>query len=139
MASTSSHGGKTDATSATRNLDISAYISKTQKVEEEEDEGQNSEDFGDEFGFIPSGIAEGSESESGKSGSESSNKTSETHPAFLYNLVSVIIHHGTLATNGHYSCFVYNASKDQWTHRNDSRVRIVSEEFVAQQEAYLDL
>ena len=75
----------------------------------------------------------------GKSNSSrgSSDAPSKTHPAFLYNLVSVVIHHGTLSTNGHYSCFVYNLAQDQWTHRNDSRVRVVSEEFVKQQEAYL--
>ena len=55
---------------------------------------------------------------------------------FWYHLSSVVIHHGN-GNNGHYTCCVKNKLTGFWTHRNDSRVFDVSEEYVASQEAYM--
>lgn len=61
----------------------------------------------------------------------------EEDNASLYQLASVIVHHGTSTNTGHYTAFVYDPTRDEWTHRNDMRVRVVSAEYVASQEAYI--
>eukprot|EP01087_Luapelamoeba_hula_P014401 TRINITY_DN4208_c2_g1_i6.p1 TRINITY_DN4208_c2_g1~~TRINITY_DN4208_c2_g1_i6.p1 ORF type:complete len:1301 (+),score=270.41 TRINITY_DN4208_c2_g1_i6:201-4103(+) len=55
----------------------------------------------------------------------------------LYDLKSVVIHHGTGLRVGHYTAFCYNADRDCWLNFNDSRVSVVSDEEVTESQAYI--
>ena len=82
-----------------------------------------------------------SKSSSSSSSSSNSSKKRSNLSVFneqqcWYHLSSVVIHHGN-GNNGHYTCCVKNTKSNTWTHRNDSRVTVVSAEYVASQEAYM--
>lgn len=53
-----------------------------------------------------------------------------------YDLVAVIVHHGT-AGGGHYTCYALNEPSSQWMEYDDSSVRPVSVETVANCQAYV--
>ena len=53
----------------------------------------------------------------------------------VYDLVSVIVHHGSMLTSGHYTAYV--RVYDRWYHMDDGRVTPVSEETVESCEAYV--
>ena len=53
-----------------------------------------------------------------------------------YDLVAVIVHHGT-AGGGHYTCYALNEPSAQWMEFDDSSARPVSAETVANCQAYV--
>ena len=54
---------------------------------------------------------------------------------FQYDLYGVIVHHGVCSDKGHY--YAYVKHKDQWFLLDDTRVEMVSEQKVFDQQAYL--
>lgn len=59
-----------------------------------------------------------------------------TSKVTVYDLVAVIVHHGT-AGGGHYTCYALNGPSGQWMEFDDSSVRPVSSETVANCQAYV--
>ena len=59
-----------------------------------------------------------------------------TSKVTTYDLVAVIVHHGT-AGGGHYTCYALNEPSSQWMEFDDSSVRPVSVETVASCQAYV--
>lgn len=55
----------------------------------------------------------------------------------LYDLVSLVTHHGKNMGNGHYTAFCKNSLDGKWYHFNDHVVTQVDDEVVARAEAYL--
>lgn len=53
-----------------------------------------------------------------------------------YDLVAAIVHHGT-AGGGHYTCYALNEPSSQWFEFDDSSVRPVSADTVANCQAYV--
>ncbi|XP_014242196.1 ubiquitin carboxyl-terminal hydrolase 33-like [Cimex lectularius] len=54
-----------------------------------------------------------------------------------YNLISVICHHGTSGSGGHYTTYALNSSTNQWYHYDDMLVTKVSWEVVNSCQAYV--
>lgn len=54
-----------------------------------------------------------------------------------YKLVSVICHHGTIGSGGHYTCYSLNPINEQWYEFDDQCVTLVSAEIVRNSEAYV--
>ncbi|KAK9144533.1 hypothetical protein Sjap_004436 [Stephania japonica] len=54
----------------------------------------------------------------------------------MYELYAVVVHTGYFPNSGHYFCFIRSAP-ETWHRFDDSRVTMVSEEFVLSQEAYI--
>lgn len=48
----------------------------------------------------------------------------------LYELRSVVMHHGVGLLSGHYTCYCYNEIQDVWVHYNDARVSLVTKDQV---------
>ena len=59
-----------------------------------------------------------------------------TSKVTTYDLVGVIVHHGT-AGGGHYTCYALNQPSSQWVEFDDSCTRPVSVETVANCQAYV--
>lgn len=59
-----------------------------------------------------------------------------TSKATLYDLLAVIVHHGT-AGGGHYTCYAFNEPTEQWIEFDDSSARTVSVDTVANCQAYV--
>lgn len=53
----------------------------------------------------------------------------------LYDLVAVVVHHGSGVGSGHYTA--YGSHKDRWYHFNDSTVTLTNEEAVRKAKAYI--
>jgi len=65
-------------------------------------------------------------------------KRNKSQQGVIYDLTSVICHHGLAAAAGHYTAFCKEPYRNQWKHLDDERVREVSEaEALQQSEAYL--
>jgi len=55
----------------------------------------------------------------------------------IFDLESIIVHHGISFQSGHYTCYAFNQESDSWIHFNDSRVTIVNKEDVESAEPYI--
>ncbi|XP_065901281.1 ubiquitin carboxyl-terminal hydrolase 44-like isoform X2 [Dysidea avara] len=55
----------------------------------------------------------------------------------MYDLVSIIMHHGTGFGSGHYSSYNWNNIAGCWVHCNDARIKYCSSDEVAQSQAYI--
>uniref|UniRef100_A0A915BQ31 Ubiquitin carboxyl-terminal hydrolase n=1 Tax=Parascaris univalens TaxID=6257 RepID=A0A915BQ31_PARUN len=53
----------------------------------------------------------------------------------IYDLSSLVVHHGSGVSSGHYTC--YGRHGNHWYHFNDSSVKSCSEQSVAKQKAYI--
>nr|XP_057931023.1 ubiquitin carboxyl-terminal hydrolase 3 isoform X1 [Doryrhamphus excisus] len=53
----------------------------------------------------------------------------------LYDLVAIVVHHGSGVGSGHYTA--YSSHEGRWYHFNDSTVTLVSEETVRKAKAYI--
>lgn len=60
-----------------------------------------------------------------------------TSQVTTYKLVSVICHHGTIGSGGHYTCYSLNPINEQWYEFDDQCVTLVSAEIVRNSEAYV--
>lgn len=54
-----------------------------------------------------------------------------------YELMSVICHHGSSGSGGHYTCYALNSPTDQWYHYDDHSVTKVSPQAVKNSQAYV--
>ncbi|KAK9510910.1 hypothetical protein O3M35_005587 [Rhynocoris fuscipes] len=54
-----------------------------------------------------------------------------------YELMSVICHHGSSGSGGHYTCYALNTPTDQWYHYDDHSVTKVSPQTVKNSQAYV--
>lgn len=54
-----------------------------------------------------------------------------------YELMSVICHHGSSGSGGHYTCYALNSPTDQWYHYDDHSVTKVSPQTVKNSQAYV--
>lgn len=64
-------------------------------------------------------------------------QTDCTSQVTTYKLVSVICHHGTIGSGGHYTCYSLNPINEQWYEFDDQCVTLVSAEIVRNSEAYV--
>ena len=55
----------------------------------------------------------------------------------IYELDSIIVHHGINLEKGHYTCYGYNQDSEEWYHFNDSKVTFLYGEDVLEQQPYL--
>lgn len=55
----------------------------------------------------------------------------------MYNLISVICHHGAAGSGGHYTCYSLNEQYDQWYEFDDQCVTSVQPDTVKNCEAYV--
>jgi len=55
----------------------------------------------------------------------------------IYDLKSVVVHHGVGLRVGHYTACCLNTERRSWLNFNDSRVTVVSDEQVQAQQAYI--
>lgn len=62
-------------------------------------------------------------------------ETRRSNSNSVYDLVAVIVHHGTGTSNGHYTSYAYHNSV--WMHFNDITVKEVSEDVVANCKPYI--
>lgn len=62
-------------------------------------------------------------------------ETRRSNSNSVYDLAAVIVHHGTGTSNGHYTSYAYHNSV--WMHFNDTSVKEVSEEQVANCKPYI--
>uniref|UniRef100_A0A8C7H5B0 Ubiquitin carboxyl-terminal hydrolase n=1 Tax=Oncorhynchus kisutch TaxID=8019 RepID=A0A8C7H5B0_ONCKI len=62
-------------------------------------------------------------------------KSSPKH--FLYELSSVVMHHGKGFGSGHYTAYCYNKEGRFWVHCNDSKLNVCSVEEVCRAQAYI--
>jgi ubiquitin C-terminal hydrolase len=58
-------------------------------------------------------------------------------PPPLYDLHSVVVHHGSGLKVGHYTAYGYNDKRGGWAHFNDARVTPATEDEVAACQAYM--
>ncbi|KAI8923549.1 hypothetical protein BC831DRAFT_470612 [Entophlyctis helioformis] len=65
-----------------------------------------------------------------------SHSTCSNSKEYVYDLYSVIVHHGSSGA-GHYICFVWNPSLAAWFEVNDGSVRQVGQDVVEEQQAYM--
>ncbi|XP_042153925.1 ubiquitin carboxyl-terminal hydrolase 44 isoform X2 [Oncorhynchus tshawytscha] len=56
---------------------------------------------------------------------------------FLYELSSVVMHHGKGFGSGHYTAYCYNKEGRFWVHCNDSKLNVCSVEEVCRAQAYI--
>eukprot|EP01113_Clastostelium_recurvatum_P030470 TRINITY_DN3705_c0_g1_i2.p1 TRINITY_DN3705_c0_g1~~TRINITY_DN3705_c0_g1_i2.p1 ORF type:complete len:752 (-),score=192.83 TRINITY_DN3705_c0_g1_i2:16-2271(-) len=89
-------------------------------------------------------LASSLESAASSSSSSSSSKTPSLfqapHISEMYDLRSVVLHHGAGLGCGHYTAYAYNDAHGGWVHYNDSRVAQAEPEDVqhfASREAYI--
>lgn len=62
-------------------------------------------------------------------------ETRRSNSSSIYDLAAVIVHHGSGTSNGHYTCFAHN--NGIWMHFNDSLVKEVTEDTVANCKPYI--
>eukprot|EP01117_Protostelium_nocturnum_P007170 TRINITY_DN2571_c0_g6_i2.p1 TRINITY_DN2571_c0_g6~~TRINITY_DN2571_c0_g6_i2.p1 ORF type:complete len:505 (-),score=160.84 TRINITY_DN2571_c0_g6_i2:19-1533(-) len=55
----------------------------------------------------------------------------------IYDLQSIVMHHGMDLQAGHYTAYCYNHEADTWEHYNDAQVHIVLESEVLESEPYI--
>ncbi|XP_074660354.1 ubiquitin carboxyl-terminal hydrolase 44-like isoform X2 [Tubulanus polymorphus] len=55
----------------------------------------------------------------------------------LYNLSSVVIHHGRGFSSGHYTAYCWNNEADSWIHCNDNRLGLCDIKEVTKSQAYI--
>eukprot|EP00117_Sycon_ciliatum_P025671 scpid60094/ scgid21257/ Ubiquitin carboxyl-terminal hydrolase 44; Deubiquitinating enzyme 44; Ubiquitin thioesterase 44; Ubiquitin-specific-processing protease 44 len=56
---------------------------------------------------------------------------------YIYDLSSIIMHHGTGFNRGHYTSYCWNEIARSWVHCNDARLTLCSEAEVLQSQAYI--
>lgn len=62
-------------------------------------------------------------------------ETRRSNSNSIYDLAAVIVHHGSGTSNGHYTAYACNGGS--WMHFNDSSVKEVSEQIVADCKPYI--
>lgn len=62
-------------------------------------------------------------------------ETRRSNSNSIFDLASVIVHHGSGTSNGHYTSYGLNSGV--WMHFNDSSVKEVNEQIVAECKPYI--
>lgn len=63
--------------------------------------------------------------------------TDDNTQSYLYDLISVVSHHGRTVHEGHYDTYAWNEQHVSWLHYNDSSVSLANENDVSNAQPYL--